>query len=145
MQSACFMHCSNTLSYLVLFYEQVGAVTLSICLILPSSASRAAIDCSLNKLKSAILRAVSKEFVMPSSLVGMVKSRPSSPVGLSVNALLLADASGDRIGYEVPVFWPMNCDTPLGGVAGVEVENIGSGVLRSDRSCNENITMKKQM
>ena len=122
------------ISYVVLFYEQVGAVTLSICLILPSSASRAAIDCSLKKLKSAILRAVSNELVMPSFVVGTVKSRPSSLGCCSVNALSLADAIGDRIGYEVPVFWPMNCDTPLEGVAGAEAENIGSGVLRSDRS-----------
>ena len=95
--------------------------------------SKATIAWSLNKLKSAMLRAVLDVVVLPMAVTEVLRSRPPSllpdvivPVPLPI---------GKMMGQPVPVACPMALDTALAGVVGVVPDTkFGSGVFTRVRS-----------
>ena len=113
--------------------HEVGASTLRISLILLSSESKALIAWSLNRLKSAMLRAVLDVAVLPMAVTGVLSSRPPSPLPVVIVPVPLP--IGKMMGHAVPVAVPMALDTALAGVVGaVPDTKFGSAVFTRVRS-----------
>ena len=95
--------------------------------------SKALIAWSLNKLKSAMLRAVLDVVVLPMVVTVVLRFRPPSPLP----DVIVPDPLpiGKMMGQPVPVALPMALDTALAGVVGVVPDTkFGSAVFTRVRS-----------
>ena len=95
------------------------------------------IACSLNKLKSATLRAALLLVAPSMAVVGIDRSKPASPAPGVTGVPPGAAPIGKRIGQLVPLACPMNCEMASVGVVGATPgTKAGSGVFTTAASCN---------
>ena len=96
------------------------------------------IACSLNKLKSATLRAALIDVAPSMAVVGIDRSKPASPAPGVTGVPPGAAPIGERMGQLVPVACPMDWEIGSVGVGGVTPGmKAGSGVFTREASCND--------